>query len=335
MTLDDRVRALGSLGLTPRQTRFVALAALHSGYCLRRQYLSFAGLRYGKNVRQFLDGLVARGLARRFTYRRDRGHLYHLCARSIYRAIDQEENRNRRHTSPALIARKLMVLDHVLRHPERDWYATEQDKVALFTERFGVPVGELPHRVYTATDGLAGPTIRYFVQKLPLYLEGAPPVVHLVYLVTDDTGRSFEQFLTDHARLLARLPAWAVDAVGAGAVHGLPACQQVFEAFVAGATPSTGTHLADLPWFFETRRLVDAGQFGGLSVAEINRFRDARAQFRAPAIASLYARWLLHGDAVFAQAAGGSSPPAVHPGHLVTEQVPGQYAQFGALAGVV
>ena len=335
MTLDDRVHALASLGLTPRQTRFVALVALHSGYCLRRQYLTFAGLQYGKNVREFLDGLVARGLARRFTYRRDRGHLYHLCARSIYRAIDQEENRNRRHTSPALIARKLMVLDHVLRYPERDWYATEQDKVALLTEGFGVPVSDLPHRVYTATDGQAGPTIRYFVQKLPLYLEGAPPVVHLVYLVTDDTGRGFEQFLTDHARLLARLPAWAVDAVGAGAVHGLPACQHVFEAFIAGATPSTATHLAELQWFFETRRFVDAGQLGSLSVADLNRFRDARATFAAPAIASLYARWLLHGDAVFMRAGVGSLSIAVRPGQLVTEQVPGQYTQFGALAGVV
>ncbi len=335
MTLDDRVHALASLGLTPRQTRFITLVALHSGYCLRRQYLTFAGLRYGKNVREFLDGLVDRGLATRFAYRRDRGHLYHVCARSIYRAIDQEENRNRRHTSPALIARKLMVLDHVLRHPERDWYATEQDKVALFTERFGVPVGELPQRVYTAADGLAAPTIRYFVQKLPLYLEGAPPVVHLVYLVTDDTGRGFEQFLSDHARLLARLPAWTVDALGAGAVHGLPACHQVFEAFVAGATPSTGTQLADLQWFFETRRLVDGGQLGSLSVADLNRFRDARATFGAPAIASLYARWLLQGDAVFARAAVGASSLAARPGQLVTEQLAGQYEQFGELAGVV
>jgi hypothetical protein len=68
MTLDDRVPALAFLGLTPRQTRFIALVALHSGYCLRRQYLRFAGLRYGKNVREFLDGLVDRGLATRFEF---------------------------------------------------------------------------------------------------------------------------------------------------------------------------------------------------------------------------------------------------------------------------
>ena len=183
MTLDDRVRALASLHLTPRQTRFVALVALHSGYCLRRQYLTFAGLHYGKSVREFLDGLVTRGFATRFAYRRDRGYLYHLSARSLYRAINQEENRNRRHTSPALIARKLMVLDYVLGHHEREWYATEQDKVALFTARFDVPIGDLPHRVYNATDGVTGPTIRYFVQKLPIYLEGEPPVVHLDHVI--------------------------------------------------------------------------------------------------------------------------------------------------------
>ena len=34
--------------------------------------------------------------------------------------------------APAVIARKLMLLDYVLTVPEGDWYATEEDKVALF-----------------------------------------------------------------------------------------------------------------------------------------------------------------------------------------------------------
>jgi hypothetical protein len=335
MTLDDRVQALTSLHLTPRQTRFVALVALHSGYCLRRQYLTFAGLQYGKNVREFLDGLVTRRLATRFAYRRDRGYLYHLSARSLYRAIDQEENRNRRHTSPALIARKLMVLDYVLGRQEREWYATEQDKVALFTGRFDVAISDLPHRVYTATDGVGGPTIRYFVHKLPIYLEGEPPVVHFVHLVTDETGRGFEQFLIDHARLLARLPAWVIEAIGAGPVDGLSACQQVFQRFMAGAAAPAPGDLTDVQWFFETRRLVDAGQLGGLSVADLNRFRDARSKFSAPAIAGLYARWLVEGDRALSRPAADRSSTVARPGRLLIEQMPGQYGQFAALAGVV
>jgi hypothetical protein len=335
MTLDDRVRALTSLHLTPRQTRFVALVALHSGYCLRRQYLTFAGLQYGKSVREFLDGLVTRGLASRFAYRRDRGYLYHLSARSLYRAIDQEENRNRRHTSPALIARKLMVFDYVLGHHEREWYATEQDKVALFTARFGVSVEDLPHRVYTATDAVAGSTTRYFIHKLPIYLEGEPPVVHFVHLVTDETGRGFEQFLIDHARLFSRLPAWAVDAIGVGPMDGLSACQKVFHAFLAAPAGPTPGDLADVQWFFETRRLVDAGQLGGLSVADLNRFRDARSKFNAPAIAGLYAQWLVEGDRALRRPATDGSSIAARPGRLVMEHMAGQYAEFGALAGVV
>ena len=114
MTFEDRVRALESLGLTPRQTRFIALVALHSGYCLRRQYSAFAGIRYGKNVCDFLEALVARRLAKRFTQRADRGHIYHLQARALYRALGEPEHRNRREASAALIARKIMVLDFVL-----------------------------------------------------------------------------------------------------------------------------------------------------------------------------------------------------------------------------
>ena len=40
MTFDDRVRAVQTFGCSPRQARFLALVALHSGYCLRRQYLT-------------------------------------------------------------------------------------------------------------------------------------------------------------------------------------------------------------------------------------------------------------------------------------------------------
>src|SRR5437868_6593966 len=59
----DRAAAIEALGFTARQARFLTLVALHSGYCLRRQYSSFGALSYGKNVRNFLDCLVDRQLA--------------------------------------------------------------------------------------------------------------------------------------------------------------------------------------------------------------------------------------------------------------------------------
>ena len=54
MTFDERVRALALLGFSERQTRFLVTVALHGGFCLRRQYMAFAGLTYGAGVRDFL-----------------------------------------------------------------------------------------------------------------------------------------------------------------------------------------------------------------------------------------------------------------------------------------
>ena len=70
MTFDERVRALEPLGFSERQTRFLVTVALHSGFCLRRHYMAFAGLKYGAGVRDFLDRLVARKLATRLDFRR-------------------------------------------------------------------------------------------------------------------------------------------------------------------------------------------------------------------------------------------------------------------------
>lgn len=147
MTFDERVRALEHLGFSEAQTQFIVTVALHSGFCLRRHYATLTGLKYGAGVRGFLDRLVARGLARGQAFRPDRGRVYHLHHTSIYNSIGQDDNRNRRHTSAALIARKLMLLDYVLDHPTTEWISTEQDKVALFTTRFGVAISELPHRL--------------------------------------------------------------------------------------------------------------------------------------------------------------------------------------------
>src|ERR1051326_6046291 len=129
MTFHERVSAVESLSFTNRQARFIVTVALHGGYCMRRQYLQFSGLQYGKNVRDFLDGLIDRRLAEKRLFLPNRGYVYHLHAKSLYRVLEQSENRNRRAASAALIARKLMLLDLVLTKPDVDWYATEEDKV--------------------------------------------------------------------------------------------------------------------------------------------------------------------------------------------------------------
>jgi hypothetical protein len=336
MTFDDRVRALAPLGFSERQTRFLVTVALHSGYCLRRQYLRFAGVRYGKNMVDFLESLVERALAERLTFRADRGLVYHLHTRAIYRAIGQEDNRNRRAASAALIARKLMVLDYVLGHDEVEWLATEPDKVALFAERFRVPRTELPQRTFVPATPGAPVTTRYFLDKLPVAVAGDPPGAYFLYLVTDQSGRDFERFLTDHARLFDALPAWTVIVLGPAESPGLTACDAAFARHAQGALCSADApSVDDLRAYFTMRRTVDRGDLSRLSVADIDRFRHLRDRFAAPTVEARYAEWLAQGDRVLEPLASIAAPRRPRrPGRLVREVLAFDYSQFGSLPGV-
>jgi hypothetical protein len=333
MTFEERVHALNVLGLTDRQTRFVVTVALHSGFCLRRQYGAFAGVAYGKNVRDFLDGLVARRIATRLTCERNRGHVYHLHAKSLYRALHQDENRNRRTLGLALIARKLMLLDFVLGEASGEWFATEQDKVALFRDRFQVPLANLPRRVYRSRNGQTEPTARYFVHKFPIYVTG--DVVHFVCLVTDVTGQAFTQFVWDHDSLLRRLPAWAIVAVGPTHFGGLGRCEVVFDRYMEGSLrPVAVERGQELRWYFATRRAVEQHDVGALSVTMVDRFHAARRQFASAVVDNLYADWLVHGDAAIERIGRPDTPAGGLSGRLLLRELPFTYAQCGAWPGV-
>lgn len=334
MTFEDRVAALAPLGFTPRQTRFLAMVALHGGYCLGRQYCAFAGIRKGKNASDFLESLVAKQLARRFSIRTDRGHLYHLQARAIYRAVGEEDNRNRREASAAVIARKIMLLDYVLAHPHIEWLATEHDKVALFAEQHRVPLTDLPQRVFrSSTPGVAD-TTRFFLDKLPVGVDRTPSVCYFICLMTDGTGRALHQFLAEHARLFRWLSAWVVIALGPSA-EAVAMCPGVFaRRSEPRLEPSTLT-LEDLRWCFATRQIIDQGAWARLSVAEIDRFRTLRDSFRTATFDALYAEWTTQGDAALAPyRPTAARAPARHAGQLVTEVLPFDYSQFGSLPGI-
>ena len=341
MTFGERVRALEHLGFSERQTRFIVTVALQSGFCLRRHYATLTGLTYGAGVRGFLDRLVARGLARRQAFRRDRGHVYHLHHASIYTSIGQDDSRNRRHTSPALIARKLMLLDYVLDHPGTEWIATEQDKVALFTTRFGVPLSELPHRVYVGRRQRQGrsTTTRYFVHKLPIGLQPGTPIVTFVVLVTDTGGQLLSQFLQDHVRLLSILPRWRIVAVLPGHVPGSTACERVFHRARTTTIRWRSIPTDELHFAFRARDLVDQGQLRQLTVPDIHRFREIRDRFDPTEFDRLVAKWRTAGRPAPESLDEGSSDGirvalAAGTGKVEIHRLPVRYDRFGTRAGV-
>lgn len=268
-------------------------------------------------------------------YRADRGFVYHVHARSIYRALQQDDNRNRRRTSPAAIGRKLMLLDVVIGEPAADWYATEADKVELFTRRFGVPLGDLPQRTYAAYDQRMTPTTRYFVHKLPIFLAGDPPHVHFVILGLDSTGQAFDRFLLDHARLLSHLSDWTTVVVSPPAWTGRAACREAFGRYVTGTPMSSAPHdRREVARYFGTRRAVEANDLAHVSVADLNHCREARRQFADPIVETLYARWLVDGDRVLDDLDLATHERPVIRGQFIVRTLPFSYEQFGDLAGV-
>ena len=128
MTSTERGRALQGFGYTARQAQFLGLVALHGGYFLRRQYVTFTRRGHGQAAVRFLVRTTAREHVRAVPYGRH-GHVFHLCARPIYAAIGEEHNRNRRIAEWDAVMRKLMTLDFVLAKPEATFWATGQSLV--------------------------------------------------------------------------------------------------------------------------------------------------------------------------------------------------------------
>ena len=330
-TRDDRAQALEPLGFTPRQARFLAIVALHGGYCLRRQYAAWAGLRYGKNVRNFLDALVDRQLAERFHVRADRGRVYHLHSWTLYRVIGQEDNRNRRDASAALMAGRLMLLDFVLAHRDVEWVVTEADKLELFADRF---------RVCRAAISRVGCTRTRGRRRAPDALLSAQavrgghwePAMAFAYLAAEQVGGGFDAFLHGHAGLFGRLSTWTVVAIGPPGVSPLMGYDAAFERFLAQPAVGRVRPSDDLRWYLATRQERD--ELARLSVTDINRFRALREQFRGATFDAVYADWRQDGDTALASGDQASPVPRRSVGRLVIETLPFDYTQFGSLPGV-
>ena len=73
---------------------------------------------------------------------------------------------------------------------------------------------------------------------------------------------------------------------------------------------------------------------GGSSVADINRFRDARRLFASAQMEALYGAWLAHGEAALDRGNGPAPVLSAPAGQLVLRELPSTYSQFGPLPGV-
>jgi hypothetical protein len=288
VTFEERVQAMIDHGFTKRQAGFLTTVMLHSGVCLGRQYCAYAGIVRGQKVHDFFRDLVANNHVSVYSRAHRKTHLYHVHAKTLYRAIGEPNNRHRRPVPLGRAIERLMVLDGVLAERRHRWLATEREKIAHFIRVTRLSRSELPHISFGVQPD---ETVRYFAEKLPIGIDPDGRRHVFIYLVTRRLPIDFRVFLHRYGNLLRTLPAWTVRVlvpphlIGAVALHEAAARDEL-------AMPLPPATVDELRWYFEQRR--DAAADPAI-VADL-RFQRASAMFGAPRFRVLYRMWRRYGN---------------------------------------
>jgi hypothetical protein len=267
MQSQDPIAAISRLGFTERQARFLVLVTQHSGVCLLRQYTAFAGIVHGQKTRKFFGKLVGRRFATAHACRHNRGRIYHVQHKALYRAIGDTDSRLRRPLSTDRIVNGLATLDALLAYPDVEWVVTAEDKA----QRLSVATASIQDR-----------------QPIGVSPDGR---VVLLYVSTEPCTNRFVAFLQRRHELLRRLPTWTLRIVVPAAPVGLDGAyvRAANKELTQGLKPKV---LDALRWYFERRRagIPDAKS------ADWAEFFRARRAFGASRFELLYRRWLTDGE---------------------------------------
>jgi hypothetical protein len=289
MTTEDRVKAVVECGFTERQARFLVTVMLHSGVCLLRQYTAFAGIVHGQKTRRFFTKLVRHGLATVYPCRHNRGRVYHVHHKPLYRAIGETDSRHRRPLSAARVVDNLILLDALLTTPSVVWLANEKERHVHLSGLGGITLDEAARMT---RGGDAPGAVRSARQRMPIGIDLTHRWVFLY--VASGTLDGLPWPLQQHAGLLAALPAWTVRIVFPPDLAWLRnRCEEHVRHELMSPQPRL---VNQLRWYFKQRQ---AKTCEGKPVDDQEAYDEAHFAFRAARYQVLYDRWLRVGDAAW------------------------------------
>jgi hypothetical protein len=147
MTEAERITNLTVFGYTEREARFMCRAALHSGYFVRRQFLTFSQCERGRADYALTAKATAARHVKELVFRQKR-RVYSFCSKPFFEAIGDVDNRNRRTHEIPTIKSRLIGFDFVLSNPAIDYLSTEAEKVRFFGDRLGIGFEHFPTKRY-------------------------------------------------------------------------------------------------------------------------------------------------------------------------------------------
>jgi hypothetical protein len=184
-------------------------------------------------------------------------------------------------------------LDFVLANQELDYLETEQDKVNFFCEKLGVGREYLPAKIYEGgPDSL--PTVRYFVDKFPLFLSppvpGSPRVVTLSFVDAGvGTLSTFVTHLYAYQSLFSHLETFRFLYIAAKEAH-FQRAKDRFHTLVK--QPLESGVSGDVMRYFQIRKKWDNREYVVPNTADFEFLSSARCRFRGEPFEGLYLRWL-------------------------------------------
>ncbi len=301
IALED-MDALMRLGYTAEEARFIYIVAIHSGYFTHQQFLQFSETKPGKHSQKFLEKLLASKHASFQTYQSG-ARVYHVFSRKIFKAIDRDNLRTRRKHQLDHVKSRLMALDFVLSNLEHQYLETEAEKVPYFETKLNVKRGLLPSRTYSSKVS-PQQTIRYFVDRFPIYVSDTSSAIPLVTLTYMDPGFATVQGFSTHIQayrgLLRSLPRFELVYVSDTERPFATARAEFARAFSANAH---GTK-ADLIRYFDLRKAWQARQ--RVSAGDVVFLNATKKRFHGQTVESLYQKWCrgIADEAQFKEALG-------------------------------
>lgn len=269
----DPIPVLQVAGYTEREAAFLYLAALHSGYFLRRQYLRFIERGRGALAAQFLRRASALGHIQSIACGQAR-FVYHLTSTEVYMAAGLGASHHRRLKSDATIKSRLMVLDFVLDHLGETLLDTQESKVNHFTRALGLTESVLPR-----SRGVV------FAEEFPLLLNKDGGISFSYVDEGALSASGFEHFLDRYAPLFRALPSFELLYL-ADSNRDLDRASRIFSTKLPddqarGTTPMTPRGVDHLLDYLRARELADSRK-SALTLRDLALLREGDGIYTRP-----------------------------------------------------
>jgi hypothetical protein len=292
----DHLDGLRDFGFNEQEAHFLYLAATHSGYFTRHQFLSFTHQTKGCLVHRFTTKLLTQHHAQATQY----GHktyVFKLTSRKIYDLIGKQELRDHRFHTADFIRKRLLVLDFVLAHPDLQYLESHQEKLKFFHEQLGVTASPLLGQAGSTRD--LDPNLnRFFKDRFPVFVSprnGTTPRSALPTFVYCDPAHHgiswFFGYLNRNHVFLRRLPAFNL-IYAAPTRWKLDRASQVLTELFKNVNRPDPEHLAR---YFQIRRLWETRQYGSLTRADRDLLRAGDKQYKGEPFESGYQKWFAAG----------------------------------------